>query len=155
MGLCWTTGVCNSPSRRSRKGVISGVGLYPFAISIILFSLIVDRIGYGTAMAIAFAGHLTSTVLTIFAPSFQVLYVATFIYALSNGIVESAINPVVATIYKDNKTHWLNVLHAGWPGGLLLGGLLAIAVMKVGGSIGDALPGRLWQWQMAVLLLPC
>jgi MFS family permease len=137
-----------------QKGIISGVGLYPFAISIILFSLIVDRIGYGTAMAIAFAGHLTSTVLTIFAPSFQVLYVATFIYALSNGIVESVINPVVATLYKENKTHWLNVLHAGWPGGFVLGGLLAIAVMKVGGSVGNALPGQLWQWQMAVLLLP-
>ena len=27
------------------------MGLYPFAISIILFSLIIDRIGYGTAMA--------------------------------------------------------------------------------------------------------
>lgn len=137
-----------------QKGIISGVGLYPFAISIILFSLIVDRIGYGTAMVIAFVGHITSTVLTIFAPSFQVLYVATFIYALSNGIVESVINPVVATIYKNNKTHWLNVLHAGWPGGLLLGGLLAIAVLKAGDSLGDALPGKLWQWQMAVLLLP-
>lgn len=137
-----------------QKGMISGVGAYPFAISIILFSLIIDRIGYGTAMAIAFAGHVTSTVLTIFAPSFQVLYIATFIYALSNGIVEAVINPTVATMYKDNKTKWLNVLHAGWPGGLILGGLLAIAVLRAGGSLGDALPGRLWQWQMTVLILP-
>ena len=82
------------------------------------------------------------------------LYVATFIYALSNGIVESAINPVVATIHKDNKTHWLNILHAGWPGGLALAGLLAIAVSIVGTSYGTALPGQIWQWQMAVLLLP-
>ena len=50
-----------------QKGVIGGVGLYPFAISIILFSLIIDRIGYGTAMCFAFLGHLISTVLTIFA----------------------------------------------------------------------------------------
>ena len=57
------------------------------------------------------------------------LYIATFIYALSNGIVEAVINPVVATIYRDNKTHWLNILHAGWPGGLVLGGLLSIAVL--------------------------
>lgn len=137
-----------------QKGIISGVGLYPFAISIILFSLIVDRIGYGTSIAIAFCGHILSTVLTIFAPSYEVLYVATFIYALSNGIVESVINPVVATIYKENKTHWLNVLHAGWPGGLVLGGLLSILVMKVGGSLGESLPGELWQWKMAVLLFP-
>jgi MFS family permease len=135
-----------------QKGIIQGVGLYPFAISIILFSLIVDRIGYGTAMGIAFCGHLISTLLTIFAPNFGVLYFATFLYALSNGTVEAVINPVVATIYKNNKTHWLNVLHAGWPGGLALAGLLAIGVTLAGDNL--QLPGDIWQWKMAVLLLP-
>jgi MFS family permease len=137
-----------------QKGIINGVGLYPFAIAIILFSLIVDRIGYGTAMVFAFVGHILSTVLTIFAPNFVMLYIATFIYALANGTVEAVINPVVATIYKDNKTHWLNILHAGWPGGMVLAGLLAIAVLKTGDGLGTALPGRLWQWQMALLLIP-
>ena len=136
------------------KGIIQGVGLYPFAISIILFSLIIDRIGYGTAMAFAFVGHVASTLLTIFAPNFIVLYIATFIYALANGTVEAVINPVVATIYKDNKTHWLNILHAGWPGGLVLGGLLSIGVLYAGRGFGDALPGQLWQWQMAILMIP-
>ena len=136
------------------KGIIGGVGLYPFAISIILFSLIIDRIGYGTAMMFAFVGHLASTLLTIFAPNFIVLYIATFIYALANGTVEAVINPVVATVYKDNKTHWLNILHAGWPGGLVLGGLLSIGVLKAGGNLGTALPGDLWQWQMGILLIP-
>jgi MFS family permease len=135
-----------------QKGIIQGVGLYPFAISIILFSLIIDRIGYGTAMVFAFVGHVTSTVLTIFAPNFGVLYFATFIYALSNGTVEAVINPVVATVYRDNKTHWLNVLHAGWPGGLALAGLLAIGVALAGDNL--QLPGHIWQWKMGVLLLP-
>jgi MFS family permease len=135
-----------------QKGVIGGVGTYPFAISIILFSLIIDRIGYGTAMTFAFLGHVISAIATIFAPSFEVLYLATFLYALSNGMVESVINPVVATIYKENKTHWLNVLHAGWPGGMVLGGILSIIVVLAGDNLN--LPGRLWQWQMAVLLLP-
>ena len=140
-----------------QKGIMNGVGLYPFAISIILFSLIIDRIGYGTAMAFAFIGHLASTLLTIFAPyfgGFGVLYLATFIYALANGTVEAVINPVVATVYRDNKTHWLNILHAGWPGGLVLAGLLAIGVSKAGGTLGETLPGELWQWQMGILLIP-
>jgi MFS family permease len=137
-----------------QKGIIQGVGLYPFAISIILFSLIIDRIGYGTAMVFAFVGHLASTLLTIFAPNYWVLYIATFIYALANGTVEAVINPVVATVYKDNKTHWLNILHAGWPGGMVLAGLLAIAVSMLGTNLGTALPGRLWQWQMVILLVP-
>ena len=119
------------------------MGLYPFAISIILFSLIIDRIGYGTAMAFAFVGHLASTLLTIFAPNFAVLYIATFIYALANGTVEAVINPVVATVYKDNKTHWLNILHAGWPGGHGAGRLLAIGVSKVGHELGDSAAGQI------------
>jgi MFS family permease len=135
-----------------QKGIINGVGLYPFAISIILFSLIIDRIGYGTAMVLAFVGHVSSTLLTIFAPNFEVLYFATFIYALSNGTVEAVINPVVATVYRDNKTHWLNVLHAGWPGGMALAGLLAIGVALAGDNL--QLPGQIWQWKMGVLLLP-
>src|SRR5688572_32823088 len=56
-----------------QKGIINGVGLFPFAISIILLSLVIDRIGYGTTMAFAFFGHLLSALLTIFAPNFQVL----------------------------------------------------------------------------------
>jgi MFS family permease len=140
-----------------QKGIIGGVGLFPFAISIILLSLVVDRIGYGTTMALAFAGHLTSALLTIFAPNFQVLYIATFIYALANGAVEAVINPVVATIHRENKTHWLNILHAGWPGGMVLGGLLSILVVTLLGAnpdLAEQLPGRPWQWQMTVLLLP-
>jgi MFS family permease len=135
-------------------GIIQGVGLYPFAISIILFSLIIDRIGYGTAMTFAFLCHIISAVLTIFAPNFGVLYLATFIYALANGTVEAVINPVVATIYKDNKTHWLNILHAGWPGGLVLGSLLAIgmATLNEHGLIPAGM--HLWQWKMTILIIP-
>ena len=109
--------------------MIQGAGLYPFAISIILFSLIVDKIGYGTSMIFAFVGHVAATIITVTATSFEMLYIGTFIYALANGVVEAVVNPVVATMSGKNKTHWLNVLHAGWPGGLVLGGLLSIGVL--------------------------
>jgi MFS family permease len=135
-------------------GTLIGVGLFPFAISIILLSLVVDRIGYGRILVFAFIGHLVSVVLTILAKDFRTLYVATFIYALANGAVEAVINPVVATIHRENKTHWLNILHAGWPGGLVLGGLLSIVVLTLGNTLGASLPGELWQWQLGILLLP-
>jgi MFS family permease len=132
-------------------GFINGAAFFPFAISIILFSLIVDKVGYGWSMIFAFVGHLTSTLMTIFAKDFSMLYYSMLIFALSNGVVEAVINPVVATVYDKNKTHWLNILHAGWPGGLVLGGLLAIGVSMIS---PEALPGKLWQWQMALVLLP-
>lgn len=112
----------------TEKGEIFGVGLWPFAISIVLFSLFIDKIGYGKAMVFAFACHIVSTVLTIFATGYNTLYLAMFIVALGNGTVEAVINPVVATMFSKEKTKWLNILHAGWPGGLVLGGILAIAL---------------------------
>lgn len=151
-------------------GYLLGAGLFPFAISIILFSLIVDKIGNGVSMAIAFTLHVASAIITVAAPlalapagsdpatvaagqrvGFGLLYVGTFIFALGNGTVEAVVNPVTATIYDKQKTRYLNILHAGWPGGLVLGGLLAIAVSFIEpGSV----PGRLWQWQVGLVLLP-
>jgi MFS family permease len=132
--------------------IFPGAALFPFAISIILFSLFIDKFGYGRAMVFAFAAHLISTIMTIFANSFVMLYAATFLYALGNGTVEAVINPVVATTYDKNKTHWLNILHAGWPGGLVLGGLLAIGI----GWLPTSLLGGfdLWRVQMCILLIP-
>src|SRR6476659_7073214 len=107
-------------------GAIQGAGLFPFALSIVFFSLIIDRIGYGRCMAFAFFGHVISAIITMTAGSFQQLYVGTLIFALANGTVEAVINPVTATLYSKNKTHYLNMLHSGWPGGMVVGGLILI-----------------------------
>jgi MFS family permease len=137
-----------------QQGIIQGAGLYPFAISIILFSLIVDKIGYGTSMVFAFIGHVAATIITVTAHSFEALYIGTFIYSLANGIVEAVVNPVVATMSGKNKTHWLNVLHAGWPGGLVLGGLLSIGVLLGGKDLHLPWNTQIWQWQMGLMLVP-
>lgn len=128
----------------TQKGEIFGVGLWPFAISIILFSLIIDKIGYGRAMAFAFVCHVASAILTIFATGYWTLYIATFIVALGNGTVEAVINPVVATMFRNEKSKWLNILHAGWPGGLVLGGLIAIWLGA----------DSAWQIKVGLILIP-
>jgi MFS family permease len=127
----------------TQKGEISGVGLWPFAISIVIFSLAVDKIGYKTSLVSAFVCHVTSVTLTIFADGYTMLYVGTLIGALGNGIVEAVVNPVVATMYSREKTKWLNILHAGWPGGLVLGGLIALSMGKLS-----------WEYKIALTLLP-
>src|SRR5882672_1569689 len=45
---------------QGQVGAIQGAGLFPFALSIVFFSLIIDRIGYGRCMAFAFFGHVIS-----------------------------------------------------------------------------------------------
>ena len=128
----------------TQKGEIFGVGLWPFAISIVLFSLVVDRVGYSKAMLFAFVCHVSSAIVTITAEGYWGLYIGTFIVALGNGTVEAVINPVVATIFPREKTKWLNILHAGWPGGLVLGGLIGLL-------LGPAVD---WRWKVALIFLP-
>ena len=119
----------------AQAGRLSGIGIWPFAFSIILFSLFIDQIGYKTAMIFAFAGHIIWTIMAVSAyyvsdkaTGFQLLYWGSLICALGNGAVEAFINPVVATMFSKEKTKWLNILHAGWPGGLVITGLLLIGI---------------------------
>jgi len=116
----------------TQQGEIFGAGLWPFAISIVLFSLVIDRFGYGRALWFAFACHMVSAVMTIMAVGYKSLYWAAFVGALGSGTVEAVINPVVATMFPKEKTKWLNILHAGWPGGLMLAGILTIILAKMG-----------------------
>ncbi len=119
----------------AQAGRLAGIGIWPFAVSIILFSLVIDQIGYKRAMIIAFVGHLIWAVMGVSAffvgdkaLGFQLLYWGSLILGLANGTVEAFINPVVATMFSKDKTKWLNMLHAAWPGGLVLAGLITIAL---------------------------
>ncbi|MDA7608894.1 MFS transporter [Akkermansiaceae bacterium] len=116
-------------------GQYIGIQIWPFAISIILFSLIIDKVGYKFSMIFAFSCQIIWTVMGYIAISSETMDLDTrknlilwggFILALGNGTVEAFINPVVATMFTKAKTKWLNILHAGWPGGLVLAGMLVI-----------------------------
>ena len=128
-------------------GELQGAGIWPFGVSIILFSLFIDRIGYKVAMFFSFASYLAYTALAFAAyhaihvpglsgdslpaaqkHGYQLLYWGSLILGLGNGSVEAYINPVVTTLFNTDKTKWLNRMHAGWPGGLVLGGLCTIAL---------------------------
>ena len=126
-------------------GELQGAGIWPFGVSIILFSLFIDRIGYKVAMVFSFVSYLAYTALAFMAYNsihgvtgdaliagqkhgYQLLYWGSIILGLGNGAVEAYINPVVATMFNKDKVKWLNTLHAGWPGGLVLGGLCTIAL---------------------------
>ena len=132
---------------QSELGSIQGAGLFPQALTMIIFSLVVDRIGYGRVIAFAWIAHVLSAVVTLSATGYQGLYWGTLIFALANGAVEAVVNPVTATLYPNSKTQHLNILHAGWPGGLVLGGILAILIGTAGGV--DA-----WRGKVALLLIP-
>ena len=137
----------------AQKGAIfPGAALFPFAISIVLFSLFIDRLGYGKTMAFAVFAHLVGTIVTIAAQqgaaarprAYQLLYFGTLITSLANGAVEAVANPVTATLFPRNKTHYLNILHAGWPGGLVA---MGVVTLLMGTSVS-------WEWKVALVFIP-
>lgn len=133
----------------AQKGNINGAGMWPFAISIIFFSLVIDWIGYKTVALFAIVCHVVSLVLTLRATGYQSFYWSTLLVAVANGTVESFINPVVATIFSKNKAKWLNILHAGWPAGLALGALFC-ALFPETKLFFDAV----WKFRFALCFIP-
>jgi MFS family permease len=145
-------------------GEITGGGLTGFGIVILLGSLIADRIGYGVLMSLAFLMHILSFVLILFiGPIHQMwptggaywsLFTSMFLFSIANGLCETVVNPMTATLFPRQKTHYLNILHAGWPGGLILGGLGAWLMNEP--KLGDWQPGWKVPWliQMSLFLVP-
>lgn len=160
---------------KQATGEVMGAAFLGMAISMLVFAPLCDIIGMGTVLFIAWLCHLAGILGTIFAhqvssqgfvqsavsalpnwgdTSYWVLYISTFLVGSANGLVEIAINPLAATLYPTEKTHYLNVLHAWWPGGLIISGLLARFVVTEQIVGADFYGYKLWQVKMGLLLVP-
>ena len=113
-------------------GNIMGASFWPIAVTMILFSLVVDRTGYKGPMYLAFLLQAGSGVLFWQADGYSDLYNASVLAGLGHGIVEAVINPVCAAVYPKDKTVRLTVLHAAWPAGVAGGTLLIMALNSMG-----------------------
>jgi len=140
-------------------GEVFGASLWPIALTMIGFSLVIDRTGYKVPMLIAFALQAASGIGTFMASGYLGLYFSALAAGLGHGIVEAVINPVCAAVYPKEKTKWLTILHAAWPAGLAGGTLL---VLGAEGFTDDAIAWRthaLWILLPAVaylfMFLPC
>ena len=109
----------------SQLGAIGGAGFSGFCFGIIIGGVIVDKIGYGKLVALALLGHILSAFVTFGASTpqnaYDFLYWGMFIFAYANGTLEAVANPLVATIFPKQRTHYLNILHASWPLGMVVG----------------------------------
>jgi MFS family permease len=107
-------------------------------------------------MIVAFGLHVVAVLATLAAPfafqygggkvgAYWCLYAGQLAFSLGNGTCEAVINPLTATLFPKNKTHWLNILHAGWPGGLVLGALVALTLNQL--QVG-------WEIKWGIVLAP-
>lgn len=141
-------------------GRITGGGFTGFCFGIIIGGVIADKIGYGKLVIAAFLLHVVSAVVTFGAGEpflaggqemskdvvYMYLFWGSFLFAVANGTLEAVANPLVATIFPHNRTHYLNILHASWPLGLVLGG-------AIGWTLDDQYKWP-WKYQLALYLVP-
>lgn len=136
----------------AQLGAIGGAGFTGFCFGIIIGGVVVDKVGYGKLVFAAFLFHVLSAFITFAASkgqaqetAYNFLYWGTFVFALANGTLEAVANPLVSTLFPNNRTHYLNILHASWPAGLVIGGL-------IGWTLGES--GVSWKIQLGLFLIP-
>ncbi len=125
-------------------GWINAMAFLGFPVAMMIGGLLYNQVGAKNLMIIAFIGHLLGIVLTIYADGFWLLIISTFCIGFANGSVEAACNPLIADMYPDNKTTMLNKFHVWFPGGIVIGSLIAF---YFGEQLG-------WQLLLATMLLP-
>jgi MFS family permease len=126
-------------------GYVGGTAFWGFTLAMMFGGPLVDSLGFKRILGLAFFGHIAGILLTIFAWDFWSLFCGTLIFGIANGSVEAACNPLVATLYPKDQTTKLNHFHVWFPGGIVIGGLLAFAFAKM--NFG-------WQAQFATMLIP-
>lgn len=165
---------------QENKGAIEGAVFLGMAVSMVIGGFICDLLGMKRIMWLAFLCHLLGVAGTIFAPwfvgdqprfplgwggdvTFWWLYLASLFMGFGNGMTETGINPLVATLYPDRKTHMLNILHAWWPGGLIIGGLAVLYLRRgidlqfffIPGLNLVIEPFASWQVSLFLIAIPC
>jgi MFS family permease len=133
----------------AQLGAIGGMGFNGFCFGIIIGGVVVDKIGYGKLVVAAFLLHVVSALVTFTAAgsnAYMVLSLGMFIFAFANGTLEAVANPLVATLFPENRTHYLNILHASWPAGMVIG-------VIIGWFLDDKLEIN-WRIQLALYLIP-
>ncbi len=155
---------------KQQTGVLLSPAFWGFTLSILIGGSLVDFFGMRKLLLVSSGGYIAAVLAILFAPrpsapadpyysdpGFVLLYAAMLTLGLAQGLVEGVINPLCATLYPDEKTHMLNVLHAWWPGGLIIGSLLAYGITKAMGldvaGISAATATLGWQIKLATILV--
>jgi hypothetical protein len=133
-------------------GTVLGVTFFGFAVTIVIGSPLLDYLGMKPLLALSSLCFIVGILITICtAPlsawfsAYSVLWTGTLISGIGWGLAETVINPLAVTLYPEDQTHRLNLLHAWWPGGLIIGGLLGAGLSKLNID---------WRLQMACVLIP-
>ena len=118
---------------------VLGLPFLGFALTIAIGSPLLDYIGMGLLLPMAGVCFTAGALIMMFAGSlatgpgvYNVIWAGALVTGIGWGLVETVVNPLIASLYPEDKTGKLNTLHAWWPGGLVIGGLLGVAMSAAG-----------------------
>ena len=131
---------------KEQIGRAFGPAFWGFAIAMFAGGFVIDIVKTKTIVWLAFGMQLIGIVLLLFANNMTSLFIANVFIGFGNGNVEAACNPLVTTIFPNKKTKMLNRFHVWFPGGIVIGGVLAWLVMDT-----MNLP---WQVLVSLLFIP-
>ncbi len=133
-------------------GEALGITFTGFALTLLFGSVLVDLVGMkkillfsACAYIAGSLGLLAASLIPVSVLVERVVLLSLLLTGLGWGAVEAASNPMIAALYPEQKTHRLNVLHAWWPAGIVVGGLIGVAITSL---------GLAWQLNVLVLLIP-
>ncbi|MDB5149714.1 MAG: transporter [Mucilaginibacter sp.] len=138
----------------SQLGTIAATAFWGFPLAIIVGGFIVDIIGMKKLLVSAFVFHLIGILLTIFANGYWTLFLSTLMIGIANGTVEASCNPLVASLYTDNKTTKLNHFHLWFPAGIVIGTLLVFGLDTALAHGASPKPYWISQVEIALMLIP-
>ena len=130
-----------------------GYGFLGFALSLLVVSPLLDVFGAKKTTLFSAACFIVGPLLIILSPvagdgasTYMVLNIGMIVCGLAWGAMEATVNPVTAAIYPEDKTGRLNILHAWWPAGIIVGGLASVFLYET-----DAVS---WQFMIATIMVP-
>jgi MFS family permease len=138
----------------SELGTITATAFWGFPLAIIIGGFIVDIIGMKNLLVSAFIFHLIGIVLTIFANGYWTLFLSTLLIGIANGTVEAACNPLVASLFPENKTTKLNHFHLWFPAGIVIGTLVVFGLDNTLAHGISPKPYWISQVEIGVMLIP-
>lgn len=138
----------------SELATIAATAFWGFPLAVIVGGFVVDIIGMKRLLVLAFIFHLVGIVLTIFATGYWTLFFSTLLIGIANGTVEASCNPLIASLFTDNKTTKLNHFHLWFPAGLVIGTLVVFGLNSVLGHGVTPLPYWISQVEIAVMIIP-
>lgn len=127
-------------------GFITSMWFLGFPISMIIGGLVYNIVGPRIIMMVAFVMHVLGIVMTIYSDGYTSLLVSSLILGIGTGCTEAACNPMIADSYAGLKMNkMLSRFHMWFPGGIVVGSLISLAMTKIGMS---------WQTQFWMIMIP-